>query len=254
MSSIGLQRLLFILPKDEEILVAAIVSIKSYVAKLAMAKVTSEVVLVGEETWLTDILVPPMYMIVSSVEEALNLIPGYDLAVDLGEKKSREVSNKTNRSAASGYGVILGFEIVNELPRLPFIPEPVKEVAIIGMGWASTAIKLFESANRKGIPTTILVPSGEKEAFYKELLKYKMIIGNRSIWTYLAAAAIRPVIEVYSLEENEKNFLAKWSSGKYYMFAVDDMSYVEKNFALLWRSFERVYNGIRKLQSVQQAP
>ena len=230
------QKLLFVLPDEDELLLAAIAAIESYMAKLIAEKARPIVTLVCKESWLTDIVVPPAYKIVSSLEEATD---NYDMVVELTREKAQALANATGRSAASGFGVILGFESVNELPRLFQVKDPEYDLGILS--WEGESFSKFcRSANRAFPEVKIqIIPTFEHSIdVHKKVFNSAMVVGYRSINTYLAACAKRALLELYPLTE-EKSFFAKWSLGKYWQLVLETPESIEDNYQLLWRSFER---------------
>jgi len=254
------QRLLFVMPDDEETYIAAMAAVSAYVGKLNAAGVRTEVSLVGHETWLSGLLVPPAFRMFETVDAAGG---GYDLAVELTQERAAQLANATSQSCATGFGTLLGFEGVSELVRINSLPEPQYDIGVVWWNNGGTCAKFSEALSRMdgnikmravaeaslelkprsdGIST--LCEAIRREGEYKVALDCSLLIGMRSPLTYLAACAGRAVIELYPVDEYEKSFFAKWSSNNYWMMLLDNRQAIEQNYGTLWRSFERIWGQL----------
>ena len=276
------QRLLFVMPDDDETYIAAMAAVSAYVGKLNTAGIRTEVSLVGPETWLSGLLVPPAFRMYGTVDAAGG---GYDLAVELTQERAAQLANATSQSCATGFGYLLGFEGVSELVRINSLPEPQYDIGVLW--WGDTADKFYESIRRLDDNGMFLKPRSEgmstpvnnwngtgrvrmfkhplgvehnKQEYDADVARYgrvadswldyaavldcSLLIGVRSPLTYLAACAGRAVIELYPVDEYEKSFFAKWSSNNYWMMLLENRQAIEQNYGTLWRSFERIWGQI----------
>src|ERR1039458_4482803 len=127
------QRLLFVMPDDEETFIAAMAAVSAYVGKLNMSGVRTEVHLVSRETWLSELLVPPAFRLHENVGDAMGT-DIYDLAVELTQERAQHLANATSQSCATGFGYLLGFEGIGELVRINGLPEPEHDIGVLWWG------------------------------------------------------------------------------------------------------------------------
>ena len=258
------QKLLFVMPDDEETYIAAVAALSAYTAKLYSANMRLDVNLVGRRTWLSDLLVPPAFRMHDSVESAG---VGYDLAVELTQERAAQLANATSQSCATGFGTLLGFEGVNELARMRPLPEPEHDIGVLW--WGKTADKFCDAAKRmdpdlnlKRIMPIIWKPrsAGISMAALKlvyedscqDALNCRLLVGMRSPLTYFAACAGRAVIELYPVDEYEKSFFAKWSAQRYWCMLLESRNAIDANYPTLWRSFERIWRQLGKQRRLLQ--
>lgn len=261
--SVQFQKLLFVMPEQEETFIAAMAAVSAYVVKLAAANIRLDINIVARQTWLSDLLVPPAYKMHASVAEAGT---GYDLAVELTQERAEQLANATSRSCASGFGTLLGFESVGELVRLQGVGEPRYDIGIIWWGEGSTKFcealqRMCEDATAKLIMPVVLKPRNagfatdicnwdqtvlqrtQWEYSVEDALSCDLLVGMRSTLTYLAACAGRALIELYPVDEFEKSFYAKWSSHQYWMMLLERREAIEtdRNYATLWKNFQTIW-------------
>jgi hypothetical protein len=244
------QRLLFVMPDDEETYIAAMAAVFAYVGKLNMSGIRTDVHLAGRETWLSDLLVPPGFCMHESVADAMGN-DTYDLAVELTQERAVQLANATSQSCATGFGYLLGLAGIGELVRINGLSEPQYDIGVVW--WGETAQKFYNSLSRVDYDAKIcMLPSvrawaGQRslgDSDYAAVLDCALLVGMRSPLTYLAACAGRAVIELYPTDEYEKSFFAKWSSNNYWMMLLENRQAIEQNYGTLWRSFERIWGQI----------
>ena len=258
------------MPDDDETYIAAMAAVSAYVGKLNTAGIRTEVSLVGPETWLSGLLVPPAFRMFETVDAAGS---GYDLAVELTQERALQLANAISQSCATGFGYLLGFEGVSELVRINGLPEPQYDIGVVW--WGETAEKFVLALSRLAascldgedlkfkmiMPTVLKYRSAgiatpvcnwsqtelqrtQWEYSLDEALDCRLLVGMRSPLTYLAVCAGRAVIELYPVDEYEKSFFAKWSSNNYWMMLLENRQAIEQNYGTLWRSFERIWGQI----------
>lgn len=252
--TVAYQKLLFLMPKDGEMFLAAWAAIVAYSKKLSGQRIRVEAHLVAEETDLSDLIIPPTVRMFKSVAEVDS---DYDLVMDFSSDEDiKNLTIATSRSAATGYGILLGFEYVDELIKVPnLVVEPTKDVCIINWGTGG-AERLYNSITHRYPELVVEVLDIPVDIYssFKTIANYKAIIGERSILTYLACCLNRSVFELYSFEEHSKAFLAKWSSGKYYMMAVENKTAIDENLSYIWRQFERIKPRVFGRSEYQSSP
>jgi hypothetical protein len=239
--------LLFKLPEKEEFVVAAWAAISEYTRRLREASFPVHTTIISKETWLTNLLIPPMIFMVESMEEVER--QHFDLVADLSEDRAISLG-QTGRTAASAYGLIIGME---QVPELVKIKSPEVKNDLLFLYWDESIYKSLDSRLRKlginyrTIEAKHLMDSewihdadGSVSWYLPEVLKSKIILGPRSIWTYLAASAGRVVLEGYITDAYPREFFSKWSNRNYHMLCASSQESLNKNIEIIWQSLERL--------------
>lgn len=252
-------KVLFRMPKDPELFIAAYAAISAYERKVKAMPVAINITLITEDNWLTQLLVHPSIFIAESIEETLDI--KYDLVVDMSEERVKSLARE-GRTAASICGTFVGLEHVNETQiNLSKLSKEYSEGTVAVISWGENSSKLITWLRYQfGINVRCL---DEKEFYGVEeinsfaALKCNLVIGRRSVATYLAAIAGKVVIELYSLEQYDRDFLAKWSSPKYQALYAKRDSDLDNGSEAMWnvvkQTIERTikqYNIVKPLEAI----
>lgn len=240
---VPLQRLLFVMPLEEEAFIAALAAINSYVTKLNSGSIRTEVTMVAKRSWLTDLLVPLSYKLEDEVTSNK-----FDLAIEFTEERAKHLANMTSRTCASGFGILLGFENIGELVHVDANPPSLDLVVI---DWGETTLLFCQAVKRLDASARVGVVTGEEDIDY--ILDGAMVVGLRSAATYLAACAGRSVVELYPQDEFEKSFYSKWSNPNYTMMLLGSHVVSDKEYSTLWTNFQRIWRQFATRRMGQSA-
>lgn len=231
--------LLFKMPNDEELFCAAWAAICAYDKRLRDQHFPVHTTLIAKETWLTNLLIPPMTFLANDEKEIEGM--HFDLVIDMSEDRAINLMGG-GKTAAACYGAILGLDQVNELVNVKtnFVESP-DDVVIIHWN-KEIRIFAYKIAEQFSLNTTEVSEDElkNKPSESIKLLNTKIVFGRRSIWTYLAASAGRIVLEGYPLEEYDKTFLCKWNNPQYHLIGTQKKEDLDKNIPIIWRSLERI--------------
>lgn len=223
-------KILIKFPKDEELIVAAYAAVAMYERKLRSLKVPFQTFIIAEESWLTELIIPPMTFISENIDDVFGT--SFDMIVDMRDEDIISLG-KSGKHAAYCCGVMLGLSEVHEL--VPVEEEINFDVCYIP--WSEKSLEFGNDLLHKfDLKFTNLAPTYSK-----------VVVGFRSIATYLAACAGRSVLELYSLEDYPREFLSKFSNPQYSMLCVQKKEDIENSYHIIYRALERKLNAINTI-------
>ena len=230
----SVQTLLFVMPNDAEMTIAAVAAVEAYVISLVAQRVRVRVAIVISGFFIFQYVVfPPQWLIFNNVGKAVEVMGRFDLAVGFDIDDAREISKNVEQSAATCFALKLGIPGVKELPRrIVKAPEIEYNVGIVDTKYVDCS-KLHEMVSRDN---SLKV----KRVKGIEALSCEVVIGEPSVYTYLATMMGRAVIEI--IPKSHGHFLDKWSSSRWYKYEVDTENVNEEEVIrlTLFRSFERI--------------
>jgi len=233
---------LFKMPQNKELFVAAWSAISAYDKKLRDGAWPVQMTIIAQDDWLTNLLIPPLMFTTDSVDNVEGM--EFDLVVDFSDDRILSLASY-GKKANSICGTFLGFE--ESFNELVIFKAPEKKYDICIIPWSEKSLEL---TSHKFLPLKITILDSREEDSEKcrITLQSSIVVGYRSVETYLAASANRIVIEGYDLETYDRNFLGKWTNPRYNMVCVEKKEDLDKNLSLIWRALERAINSLpRKL-------
>lgn len=233
--------LLFKMPKDDELFVAAWAAISEYERILRDKKIPIQTTLIAEDNWLENILIPATVFVTDNINNVKGM--EFDIIVDMEDERATDLG-KYSRTAACAYGAILGLHDVPELVKLVKPVEASHDICILF--WDQESAFLVNKINRQWPLLTVAAVSQDDPTAADTAMKSRLVFGQRSLATYLAACSHRIVLEGYTLYNYSKDFLAKWSNPRYSMICVENEEALNKNHPIIWRSLERLINSLQK--------
>ena len=217
------------MPKDQELFVAAYAATISYEKKLRLLKIPFQTFLVTEQNWLTDLLIPMTTHIVEDMNDVFGI--HFDLSVDMKDEDIIAIG-KSGKHAAYACGVMLGLTEVETL--VPLQSKETKfDLTFLPWGIKATNFICNLSIKFDGILINGLEP-----------FQSKIVVGQRSIATYIASCMGKSVLELYSLEDYPREFLSKWDNPQYSMLCCEKKEDFDNNFHIIYRSIEKKINAI----------
>jgi hypothetical protein len=154
-----------------------------------------------------------------------------------------DVESAYQLSLANEISMVQAFSIqagamAPDFPKLEFKglrPEPVIDTSDVlvadMMGYYNDVSALFPDGKLG------FVGGHFSEHELRPVLAHKMVLGNRSPWTYLAAILGKAVVEIYPADKH-KGWLPKWENPNYVML------YGEPTAELVLRTVKRVWDHI----------
>jgi hypothetical protein len=216
------EKVLFVMPTDEELFIAALSVIQNYQAEMRKRELVQIYYINSENIQLNFLLdvIDEHYKVAS--DELVNH-RRFDLVFKFDAQTAYNVSISTEKHATTSFGIQLGVE-PSSLANLSVLPWP--EVTHDVLLCSNLPEKLREDIREllmvKVTGTTIMTYDGKMPPATRVLDcvgRCKVIVGVRSLETYVAACCEnKGVVEIYP-KGVHRRWLSKWTCPRYQMIA-----------------------------------
>lgn len=230
------------MPENDELFISAWAAIHTFEMKLKNNNYPVVITIIAKDNWLTRLIIPHQVFVTDKIEDVEGM--KFELSVDMSDDRALQLA-PFGRTAAACYGTLLGFDNVNELVKLQD-KGCKQDIGILTWNLNSLMFANNNIERLLNISPAICREDDMCNAGVEAILTSKVVIGRRSIYTYLASCLNRYVIEFYPLDQYPRDFLAKWSNPKYKMIQVDTTEGIERNYQLLWRTLEGVMKSVQR--------
>lgn len=245
----------FSMPRDCEGFLAALAAIQDYYRWLAGRKIQGEATVYCPNPELR-FLVPAIEKegqcrIVDLVASKEHLtLDRFDMAVEFNNEAGYRLSEKTEKSMAQVFGMMVGSEPQKATPDISCVVNgmlPKYDIVVFPFSGSLEVAEFL--ANNKPELVVIELKAGLNLG-WEFALAGRLAVGIRSGMTYLAASAGRAVVEIYPTDRH-RNWLSKWSNPLYQMIYGDTASP-----ELVYRAVEAMWKKVavreRALQVVSK--
>ena len=214
------------MPQDPELFIAALVVMDKYIAQLKTKNVEVTARLMDVRPDMQFLLQDREWIF--SVEELDDLyMYADDFKFIFDEKIAYRISEKTKKHAVEAFSIMLGVDARDSI--FPDIKEeyrlhtPSYDILCISSPHADYSDLKSYVAKTPIQESLFVINQGDNsiEDMFKYMMDFKTIIGDRSVYTYLACALGKTVIENYRYTTHP-NWLTKWGHEHYFrVFDVD---------------------------------
>ena len=236
------ESILIIMPKDEELFIAALSTVQRYQQDMKDREQHQRYYICSENKDL-EFLLDCLYDHLKIDREEIGNHRFFDLVFEFDEVTAYSLSESTERHAATAFGIQIGSEPCS-LPDLSLLnwPEVDSDLLLCNNIPQKLRDEVIEIINKRIPGSTILIENPPEHC--KPLDRFnlvgrsKVVIGVRSFETYLACCHERKgVVEIYPPGVHRK-WLSKWTHKKYQMIVGTPEAVSAE---LVWRGMEALW-------------
>ena len=219
------ERHFYWMPDSTEMFVAALAAVQDYQKWLAKRHVVPEIHVYCKN--------PNAHFLFQAIHK--NVVPelrveyldlrAFDQSVRFDEEAAYKLSINTEKHASQMFGIQIGSEPQKSVPDLSCmnVPEASRDILLLPYHANEKLLDYLEN-NYPEMSITVVseeqYKSWNDQVLFELVCDFKLIFGERSAATYLAAAIGRGVIEIYP-PDRHRNWLSKWNSPVYQMIYVE---------------------------------